>query len=309
MAARAIFITGATGKQGGSVVNALLKSKAPFEILALTRDAQSSSAQSLAKKSSSIKIITGNLDSIEEAFKKAKEATNLPIWGVFSVQLPMGGGQNAESEERQGKALIDASIDNGVKHFIYSSVDRGGEKKSDVDPTNIPHFISKHNIERHLFAATKGKDMTWTVLRTVAFFENLVPEFFGKVFSTSWKMTLKPKQKLQLIATSDIGFFAAEAFSKPTSAEFNNTCLSIAGDEMTFDEFKSTFEQTTGEKLPTTYTVIAAPINWMVKELGYMFKWFRNVGFGANIEECRRLNPELKDFKTWLETESVWKKG
>jgi uncharacterized protein YbjT (DUF2867 family) len=309
MAAKAIFITGATGKQGGSVVNALLKSKAPFEILALTRNAQSSSAQSLAKKSSNIKIITGNLDSIDEAFKKAKEATKLPIWGVFSVQLPMGGGQNAESEERQGKALIDVSLANGVKHFVYSSVDRGGEAKSDIDSTNIPHFISKHNIEQHLFAATKGKDMTWTVLRTVAFFENLVPGFFGKVFTTSWKMTLKPQQKLQLIATSDIGFFAAEAFSNNISAKFKNKCFSIAGDEMTFDEFKGTFEQTTGQKLPMTYTVIAAPINWMVKELGYMFKWFRNVGFGVDIEECRRLNPELKDFKTWLEVESVWKKG
>jgi uncharacterized protein YbjT (DUF2867 family) len=308
MASRAIFVTGATGKQGGAVVNALLRSKAPFEILALTRNAQSSSAQSLAKKSPSIKIITGNLDSIDEAFKKAKEATKLPIWGVFSVQLPMGGGQNAESEERQGKALIDASLANGVERFVYSSVDRGGEKKSDIDPTNIPHFISKHNIEQHLFAAAKGKDMTWTVLRTVAFFENLVPGFFGKVFSTSWEMSLKPEQKLQLIATSDIGVFAAQSFSNPTSATFKNKSLSIAGDEMTFDEFRSTFEQTTGQKLPTTYTAIATPILWMVKELGYMFKWFGYAGFKVDVEECRRLNPELKDFKTWLETESAWKK-
>jgi hypothetical protein len=53
--------------------------------------------------------------------------------------------------------------------------------------------------------------MDWTVLRPVAFFENLVPGFLGKVFSTSWQMTLKKNQTLQLIATSDIGFFAAEA--------------------------------------------------------------------------------------------------
>ena len=61
MAIRAILVTGATGKQGGAVINALLKENAPFEILALTRDAQSSSSQKLLQKSSQIKLITGNL--------------------------------------------------------------------------------------------------------------------------------------------------------------------------------------------------------------------------------------------------------
>lgn len=36
---KTVLITGATGKQGGSVVTALLKAKADFEILAVTRDA------------------------------------------------------------------------------------------------------------------------------------------------------------------------------------------------------------------------------------------------------------------------------
>lgn len=216
----------------------------------------------------------------------------------------MGGGQNAQSEERQGKALADTSIKNGVKHLVYSSVDRGGAR-SDNDPTNIPHFISKHNIEQHLLNKAKGGSMNWTVLRPVAFFENLTPDFFGKVFTTSWEMTLRKEQKLQLIATSDIGFFAAEAFLKPD--EFKNKSISIAGDEMTYDEFKKTFEQETGQTLPTTYRFIAGIINWMVKELGYMFKWFREVGYGADILSLKTLNPGLKDFKTWLDTESAWK--
>ncbi|KAL1604746.1 hypothetical protein SLS60_004286 [Paraconiothyrium brasiliense] len=308
MTTRAVLITGATGKQGGSVVNALLKANSDLQILALTRNAQSSAAQRLAQKSPQIKLITGNLDEIEEAFKTARAATQLPIWGVFSVQwqVPMGGGQNAQSEERQGKALIDVSLRNGVKHFVYSSVDRGGSR-SDRDPTNIPHFISKHNIEQHLFSKAEGSSMDYTVLRPVAFFENLMPNFIGKVFSTSWEATLRKDQKLQLIATSDIGFFAAEAFLKPE--EYKQKRLSIAGDELTYDEFKGIFEQKTGQKLPTTYRFISAAINAMVKEMGYMFKWFRDVGYGADIPSLKRLNPELKDFKTWLDTESSWKTG
>ena len=87
MAARALLITGATGKQGGSVVDALLKANASFEILAVTRDTQSKASQSLLQKSPKIKLVTGNLDAIDDVFQKAREATKTPIWGVFSVQV------------------------------------------------------------------------------------------------------------------------------------------------------------------------------------------------------------------------------
>ena len=305
MASRAVFITGATGKQGGAVINALLRENAPFEILALTRNAQSSSAQKLAQKSPRIKLITGNMDAIEDAFQKSKEATRLPIWGVFSVQVPMGDGQSSKSEERQGKALVDAALQNGVQHFVYSSVDRHGSK-SDTNPTNIPHFLSKHNIEQHLFATAKRSEMDWTVLRPVAFYENLMPGFFGKVFATSFEMSLREDQKLQMVATSDIGDFAARAFINPE--EYKNKSISLAGDELTFSEFKRTFEETTGQSLPKTTTLIAKPLHWMAKELGYMFKWFRDVGYAADIQSLRKINPDLKTFKTWLQTESAWRK-
>lgn len=84
---KALLITGATGKQGASVIDSLLKANADFEILALTRNTQSPSAQKLLQKSSKIKLLAGNLDSLDEVFQKAKEISTLPIWGVFSVQV------------------------------------------------------------------------------------------------------------------------------------------------------------------------------------------------------------------------------
>ncbi|KAI1768628.1 NAD(P)-binding protein [Hypoxylon sp. FL1150] len=301
---RAVLITGATGKQGGAVIKALLKANTDFEILALTRDAQSASAQKLAKSSPKIKLVTGNLDDAESIFSKAKEVTKKPIWGVFSVQAAIGGGANSRKEEVQGKALIDASLKNNIEFFVYSSVDRGGAA-SDDNPTDIPHFISKHRIEQHLYAKTRGSDMGWTVLRPVAFFDNLVPGFMGKVFNTSWKINLKKDRKLQLIATSDIGFFAAEAFTKPD--EYAGKKLSLAGDELTYEEWAAVFKQKTGEDLPLTFEFVASFINWMVKELGYMFRWFQNVGYGADIPSLKKLNPELKDFATWLEQDSQFR--
>jgi hypothetical protein len=152
--------------------------------------------------------------------------------------------------------------------------------------------------------------MTWTILRPVAFFDNLTPDFFGKVFTASWLMRLgKQEKKLQVIATSDVGSFAAQAFLNAESDQYKNKSMALAGDELTFSEMKTIFEKKTGETLPTTYIFLASLINGMSKELGYMFKWMRDVGFGADIASLKKMKPDMKDFGTWLETESAWKKN
>jgi uncharacterized protein YbjT (DUF2867 family) len=212
-----------------------------------------------------------------------------------------------KNEENEGKKLVDAALENGVSHFVYTSADRG--VNSDNDPTNVPHFITKHNIEKHLVARSNGRNMTWTILRPVAFFDNLTPDFFGKVFTTSWLLRSGGQKSLQFVATSDVGHFAAQAFLKAESEEYLNKSISLAGDELSFDEMKTIFEQKTGEQLPTTYLSVARILNWMSHELGYMFKWFRDVGFGVDVASLKRANPGMKDFGTWLETESAWKKG
>jgi hypothetical protein len=84
---RAVLICGATGKQGGSVINSLIGQNADFEILAITRDAASPSAQRLLQKSPKIKLVQGNLANPDEVFRAAEATTKLPIWGVFSVQV------------------------------------------------------------------------------------------------------------------------------------------------------------------------------------------------------------------------------
>lgn len=81
-----ILVSGATGKQGGSIINALLNENADFEILAVTRNSSSTSAQKLKQKSSKIKLVEGNLDDPETLFQNAQKESSQPIWGVFSVQ-------------------------------------------------------------------------------------------------------------------------------------------------------------------------------------------------------------------------------
>lgn len=83
--ARSILVTGATGKQGGAVVDALLASPrhSDFTIYALTRSVDSMSAKSLAVKSENIKLVHGDLNHVDLIFEAAPE----PYWGIFSMQV------------------------------------------------------------------------------------------------------------------------------------------------------------------------------------------------------------------------------
>ncbi|CAG8070479.1 unnamed protein product [Penicillium salamii] len=297
----AVLITGATGKQGGSLIRSLVARKSPLEILAVTRNSQSHSAQKLTKLSSNIRLVEGNLDDPAALFKTAQQLTQSAIWGVYSVQTAIGNGA---SEERQGKALVDESLKQKVQFFVYSSVDRGGDA-SYTSATKIPHFINKHNIEHHLVDKSKNTDMKWFILRPTAFYENLVPWFFGKVFATSFKMALKGKS-LQMVATDDIGFFGAEAFMN--SEKYQNQSLSLAGDDLTYDQFVQIFEQKTGQPIPSTYRFLCSMFMTSMKDMGYMFKWFHDTGYKANIPELKKINPNLKDFGTWLEQNSEFAK-
>jgi uncharacterized protein YbjT (DUF2867 family) len=208
-----------------------------------------------------------------------------------------------DTEEKQGKALVDAALKNNVKHFVYSSVDRGNEASLN-NPTYIPHFIHKHNIEHHLIDSTKGTDMQWTILRPVAFIDGLSNDFLGRVFATAWKVVLKGKP-LQVVAVSDIGFFAAQAFIKPDA--YREKALSITSDELTYDEFAKIFKSKTGKDVPTTFDFLARFVLWMVTDLGKMYRWFHDEGYKADLQELKRMHPGLKDFRSWLETESAWR--
>ncbi|KAG8672728.1 hypothetical protein FPOAC2_06131 [Fusarium poae] len=300
---RAILITGATGKQGSAVINALLaKSSSDFLLLAVTRNKESASAKNLIAKSSNIKLVQGDLDSIPALFQAAKRAAGtVPIWGVYSVQLSMGKGVTLEGEIRQGKGLIDESIKTGISHFVYSSVDRGGDEKSWADATVVPHFKTKYEVEHYLRDSTNNakSSMNWTILRPTAFMENLEPVFATKVFLTMIRDTLKDKP-LQWVATEDIGYFAAEAFTNPQN--WRKKAISITGDELTFDQLSEAFEHATGGPAGTTFGILGKALKIGVKEIGIMVNWFRDEGYGADLSKVRQLNPGTKTMEQWVKT-------
>lgn len=218
----------------------------------------------------------------------------------------MDKNQTVDIEFQQGKALIDASLENGVKHFVYSSVDRGGEKRSFENPTPVPHFASKHQVEQYLLDKTSDGNMGWTILRPTGFMDNYVPGSMAKVFFTAWKVAIKDRP-LQLIACADIGRFAANALMSPD--KYRGRAISLAGDELTFDQAAAVFKQRIGSDMPTTYGLFGSLALYALKDIGTMFKWMNAEGFGANVEEMRRESPDMIDFGTYLEKYSGYSRA
>ncbi|TGJ82027.1 hypothetical protein E0Z10_g6755 [Xylaria hypoxylon] len=304
--AKVILITGATGKQGGALIDALLSQKSEdFTILAVTRDVSGSPAQKLRSRSHFIKLVQGDLDEVPVLFKEAQSVAGQPIWGVYSVQVSMGKGVTSEGEIRQGKALIDESIKAGIKHFVYSSVERGGDDASWDNPTPIPHFRTKYEIEHHLRNTTlpgkSGENMSWTILRPVAFMDNLTLGFPTKVFISALHNWLENKP-VQWVAIKDIGIFAAQAFTDPKKWE--HKAVGLAGDELNFDAMSHAFKSVTGEPAPAAYSIFGSILTFMLSEMRVMISWFASDGYHADIEARRADHPQLLTFVEWLIQES-----
>src|SRR5260370_34332777 len=148
---RTVFVTGATGKQGGSVVRHMVGRS--WNLRALTRDSHSRAARAL--RDQGVEVVQGALED-----PASFEAALRGVYGVYSVQDFWTVG--AKREVIQGKNLADAAKRAGVEHFVYSSV--GGAERN----TGIDHWESKWEIEKHI----RKLGLPATMLRPAAFMEN-----------------------------------------------------------------------------------------------------------------------------------------
>src|ERR1700720_3989656 len=129
---RSVLFTGATGRQGGAVVRALLSRG--HRVKALTRKPDSDAVRKL--KAEGADVLVGDLGDATSILRAA---------GDVDTMFLMGNSYEAgvEEEIRQGIIAADAAKAADVGHLIYSSVADANKK------TGIPHFESKYLVEKH----------------------------------------------------------------------------------------------------------------------------------------------------------------
>ncbi len=286
---KTVLVTGATGRQGGSVIRHMLPKG--WKLRALTFKAEDAAVQHLAGQG--IEVVKGNLEDPASLGHATRG-----VYAIYSVQDFWSVG--AKREVLQGKNLADAAKKAGVQHFIYSSVG-GAERNSGID-----HWESKWEIERYI----RKLGLPATMIRPAAFMENY---YIDKVEIGILKGKLvdpiRADKPYQTIAADDIGAFVALAFDRPK--EFIGVELEIAGSELTNLEAAEVFSRVLGK--PVKFHKLPLPIVRLAlgKEFYQMFRWFNSAGFNANIPELRRRYPEvhLHTLEEWLRAEGWHKRA
>jgi len=286
---KTILVAGATGRQGGSLINYL--SRDNWRIRALTRNPRGRAAQQLSQ--SRIEIVQGDMDNAE-SLKSAMKG----VYGVYSVQDFWTVG--AAREVRQGKAMADAALAAGVQHFVYSSA--GGAERN----SGIIHFETKWEVENYI----RKIGLPATILRPVAFMENYYIDAVEiGILKGKLADPIRGEKPYQTIAVDNIGAFAALAFNRPK--DFIGLELEIAGSELTNVQAAEVFSRVLGKKVK--FQKIPLPLVRVVlgNEFYQMFRWFNDAGFKGDIPSLKKKYPEVRllNLEEWLISEGWHKRA
>src|SRR5437867_10645392 len=124
-----VLVTGATGKQGGAVVEALLTQG--HQVRALTRNSASPAAKRLRQQG--VEIAVGDFTDHDSLVRAARG-----VDAVYAMSTPYK--QGAEQEIAQGIAITDAAKAAGIGHIVYSSVASANRA------TGISHFDGEYAV-------------------------------------------------------------------------------------------------------------------------------------------------------------------
>jgi uncharacterized protein YbjT (DUF2867 family) len=248
------------------------------KVYALTRNAQSSSAQDLRNRGAN--IVKGDLDdsdSLEHAIKDVES--------VFLMGTPFEDGTGGEI--RRGKLMTDIAKKNGIQHLVYSSVANADKN------TGIPHFESKYKVEQHI----KNLGIPHTIIGPTFFMENLLGPGLEQ---GQLALPLSPSTTLQQSALQNIAEFSALVLER--RKPFLGKRIDIASDEVTGEQATNILSNMLGYKI----RYVPVPLEQVYQgneDLARMYEWYEKVGTGIDISALHQEYPEVK----WL-TFSDWAK-
>jgi len=274
-----VLVTGATGKQGGHLVNELLSRG--HSVRALTRKPESLAAVALAERG--VTIVPGDFDD-QGTLERAARGVDT----VFAMSTPFEKGEKTET--REGVNIVRAVSSAGVTHIVYTSV-AGADRA-----TGIPHFDSKFEVEKEV----RRSGVPFTIVAPVFFMENFLADWMkAGIAQGSIAMALPATRRLQQIALADIAQFTALVIERRES--FFGERIDIASDELTGATAASLIGELSGRHIEYTVLPIDA-VRQQNEDLARMFEWFERVGYDADVVGLRLAYPEVNwhRFSDWV---------
>lgn len=271
-----ILVAGATGRQGGAVVDQLLERG--HIVRGMTRKPDSTKAQRVAEKG--IAVVEGDY-AVPESLLAAMDGVD----GVFFYTA------FSPNELMYGTNVLKAAKAAGVKHLIYSL-------GAAADPEKGMAGAMAGQIETKI----RESGVPYTIVRPVAFMENYRGQQ-KRITSGGIVDSRAPDRIATMIAVRDIGFFVGEAFDHPE--QWLGRAENISGDQMTMEELATTFSRVVGQEIPYNRMPLDEYLAMLPKPLRPLFRWYEEVGYSADTAGWREQYPGLMTLEEYL-IETGW---
>jgi uncharacterized protein YbjT (DUF2867 family) len=297
-----VLVTGATGKQGGATVRALLAAGVP--VRALVRNPATD--RSRAVEALGAELVSGDLHDRDSVIRAA-EGTR----AVFSVQMPAftAEGFDFDGEVAQGVNLIEGAKAAGVPQFVHSSVTGAGQhmeapgwaegRWASMEPT----LGAKSAIQDRVRAAGFAH---WTLLKPGTFMENFLPStafLFPRGIEGGLVSILHPDTRLSLVAVRDIGTAAAAAIAEPE--RFDRVELELAGDYLSMTEIAEILSRVLGRQVPAPDMSVQEALAAGMPAMGTSHEWMNVNSQPARPQYARDLAIPVTSFEAWAK-EHLW---
>lgn len=279
---RVVAVLGATGAQGGGVVRAL-GGVDGFRVRALSRDPES--AAGVADD-----VVRADLDdvgSLVAAFDGA--------YGVFST---INSFSSPDTDEiAQGRRVVEAAQQTGVKHFVWSTLPDVAAISS--ARYTVPHFSNKAAIDT--IVAQAGFDY-FTFVEAPFYYQNLLTPWYQPQPGPDGEPTIaqpmpSDARGLHVGDISELGLVVAGAFTHPETVG-SGQHLSLAGDLVSWDDIIATMQ---GVGIDVVYREDADD-PWGIRDmLGYFTDYtYFGPDAATKIDQAKSVSPEpFTDFATW----------
>ncbi|OAK97220.1 NAD(P)-binding protein [Phaeosphaeriaceae sp. SRC1lsM3a] len=241
---KVLAVFGATGNQGSSVVDHVLKHpqlSKEFSIRAITRNVDSPAAKDL--KARNVDVVSGDL-SDRASLDKALNGVHT----VFLVNAPVFGPDGFDTEYKLITSAVDAAVDQGVSYLIFSTLPSVTEMtKGKV--TIMSPFDAKAAAEKYI----RSSPIASAFVAGAFFFENFHAQQLvagvKKVPDTDEYVLQRPSApdaKLQYIdARADLGKYVTTILSAPDT--YKGVVLYAAERAYSFAESAEILSKATGK--------------------------------------------------------------
>lgn len=217
---RTLAIFGATGQQGGAVLDFVLKDpelSQKYSIRAITRDTTSSKAQQLSKR---VSVVAG-----DTADKSSLQAALHGIHTVFAMTTPSMGPNAFDEEFNTAKRIADVAVEQDVQYFIFSTLP-SVRNISEGRYTKIVPFDAKAAAEEYI----RGLPIKSAFFCPGSFMENFQSQtFLGPKKGSDGTWILARTHSTQLLypliaMNEDGGKFVGAILAEPEKFEGKRLC-------------------------------------------------------------------------------------